>query len=720
MRCAGRFSIAWIRTHSLWARNLVAPFVVLVAMLAMAGTALIDLSRQETDVSNLDKLAFGELLGALTADGTLTGFQTELYHLSSTAANEMDRSKVEAEAARLNKLLDAIVAQMRAFQDAADHARATAAAHVQDITDAIAGYDWAARQMIDFTRHDAAYGLMMMGYVEESFARLRMLLAEARVHAELHRVEVASDLYRGFAQMRFSFGLVVLLGSSLSIVIALLTTKAITRPLLRISQAMTRLAEGDLEAEVPDLHRCDEIGAMTGAVQVFKESMVKDRRHAAEIAHLAQYDALTDLPNRMLFREKLEQAFGFALRDRVFALHFLDLDHFKAVNDTLGHAIGDELLQAVADRLREGVRGTDTVARLGGDEFAILQVDIRSPQDATRCAERIIGLLKEPFEIAQHQIAIGASVGIAFAPQDGPDGNRLLKCADLALYRAKSDGRSTYRLFHAELDASMQARHVMELELRRALDAKQLELLYQPIIDARHKTVAGFEALLRWRHPAKGIISPDQFIPLAEETGIIVPIGEWVLQQACSAAAQWPQELKVAVNLSAVQFKHSGLVPMTISALHDSGLRPDRLDLEVTETVVLYDTEKTLETLHQIQELGIHISLDDFGTGYSSLNYLRRFPFDRMKIDQSFIRELDTRADCVAIVRAMITLGQTLGMTITAEGVETAQQLDTLECLGCTEAQGYLFSRPVAEGQVIEVLRTLSLAGYSLPLRDDD
>ena len=327
---------------------------------------------------------------------------------------------------------------------------------------------------------------------------------------------------------------------------------------------MTRLAEGDLEAEIPDLHRCEEIGAMTGAVQVFKESMVKDRRHAAEIAHLAQYDALTDLPNRMLFREKLEQAFGFALRDRVFALHFLDLDHFKAVNDTLGHAIGDELLQAVADRLREGVRGTDTVARLGGDEFAILQVDIRSPQDATRCAERIIGLLKEPFEIAQHQIAIGASVGIAFAPQDGPDGNRLLKCADLALYRAKSDGRSTYRLFHAELDASMQARHVMELELRRALDAKQLELLYQPIIDARRKTVAGFEALLRWRHPAKGVISPGQFIPLAEETGIIVPIGEWVLQQACAAAAQWPQELKVAVNLSAVQFKHSGLVPVKL------------------------------------------------------------------------------------------------------------------------------------------------------------
>ena len=444
--------------------------------------------------------------------------------------------------------------------------------------------------------------------------------------------------------------------------------------------------------------------------------MVKGRRLASKIEHLAHHDALTDLPNRVLFREKLEQALRYARRGRLLALHFLDLDQFKAVNDTLGHHIGDRLLQAVAERLLDGLRETDAVARLGGDEFAILQTAIESPLDAIGFAERVIEMFAKPFEVAEHQIIVGVSIGIAFAPQDGLEADQLLKCADLALYRSKSDGRGIFRLFHAEMDARMQARRVLELDLHQALRADQFELFYQPLIDLRTRQVAGFEALLRWRHPTRGLVSPDQFIPLAEETGMIVPIGEWVLRQACAAAANWPGGLKVAVNLSAVQFKSHNLVAATVAALREFGLPADRLELEITETVMLHDTDATLATLHQFQEMGIQIAMDDFGTGYSSLSYLRRFPFDRIKIDQSFVRELGKRPDCMAIVRAVATLGSDLGMAITAEGVETRQQLETLERAGCTEIQGYLFSRPIPGGQVIDLLRTMSNPEDLLPL----
>jgi diguanylate cyclase (GGDEF)-like protein len=387
-------------------------------------------------------------------------------------------------------------------------------------------------------------------------------------------------------------------------------------------------------------------------------------------------------------------------------LHYLDLDQFKAVNDTLGHPIGDGLLQAVADRLRDGVHQPDTVARLGGDEFAILQTTIASPLEATGLAGRLIELIEAPFDIAGHQIVIGTSIGIAFAPQDGLDADQLLKCADLALYRAKVDGRGVYRLFQAEMDAAMQARRVLELDLRLALQAGQLELFYQPLIDVRARRITGCEALLRWRHPTQGLVPPDRFIPLAEDTGMIVPIGEWVLRQACADAADWPDGQKVAVNLSVVQFRSRNLVDAVITALRESGLPAGRLELEITETVMLQDTDATLATLHQLRALGIHIAMDDFGTGYSSLSYLRRFPFDRIKIDQSFVRELDTKGDCGAIVRAVIALGRDLGMAITAEGVETRQQLETLERAGCSEIQGHLFSRPVPASALIELLRS--------------
>jgi diguanylate cyclase (GGDEF)-like protein len=427
----------------------------------------------------------------------------------------------------------------------------------------------------------------------------------------------------------------------------------------------------------------------------------------ARMVHLAHHDSLTDLPNRLLFRQKLEHALAYVRRGDALALLFLDLDQFKAVNDTLGHPIGDALLRAVAERLVRHNRDTDTVARIGGDEFAIVQSRIASPTEATALAERLIRLFDTPFEVHGHQIEIGTSVGIVLAPQDGTDTDQLLKSADLALYRAKSDGRGVYRLFQAEMDAQMQMRRLLELDLRQALHAGQFELFFQPVVDLRAGMATGLEALLRWRHPERGLVSPGDFIPLAEDTGLIVPIGEWVLHQACATAMSWPGDQCVAVNLSPAQFKSRYLVASVAHALSVSQLPPDRLELEITETVMLQDTDATLVTLHQLRALGVAIALDDFGTGYSSLSYLRRFPFDRIKIDQSFVRELSSKQDCGAIVRAVTGLSRDLGMATTAEGVETQEQLALLRSAGCTEVQGYLFSRPVPSGDVVRVLRSI-------------
>jgi diguanylate cyclase (GGDEF)-like protein len=440
-----------------------------------------------------------------------------------------------------------------------------------------------------------------------------------------------------------------------------------------------------------------------GWLTTFEE--ITDRRAAeASVVHLAHHDALTDLPNRVLFHLKLEAALAHARRGQRLALLYLDLDQFKEVNDTLGHPVGDALLQIVAERLVQYTRETDTVARLGGDEFAIVLAPIEKPTEAIQLANRVLELFDAPFDVAGHQIVIGTSIGIAFAPEDGTDSDQILKNADLALYRAKLDGRAVYRLFQPEMDAQMQARRVLELDLRTALQAGQFELFYQPLVDMRAGAVTGFEALLRWRHPERGLVPPGEFIPLAEEIGLIVPIGEWVLAEACTTATGWLGEMRVAVNLSPAQFKSRNLVTAVSRALLDAGLRADRLELEITETVMLQDTEATLATLHQLHGLGAGIALDDFGTGYSSLSYLRRFPFDRIKIDQSFVRELGIRRDCGAIVRAVAGLSRDLGMATTVEGVETREQLALLRSAGCTEFQGYLFSPAVPGGEVADLV----------------
>ena len=434
---------------------------------------------------------------------------------------------------------------------------------------------------------------------------------------------------------------------------------------------------------------------MPGGGWVATHEDITERREAeAQIAHMAHHDSLTDLPNRVLFRNRMHQALARVQRGDHAAVLCLDIDRFKSVNDTLGHPVGDMLLRAVAERLRGCIRETDTVARLGGDEFAILQVGADQPSGASGLARRIVDVLSEPYDLGGHHVVVGTSIGVALAPTDATDVDELLKNADLALYRAKAEGRARYRFFEREMDARVQDRRLLEVDLRKALSAGEFELYYQPLMNLERNEVSGFEALIRWHHPERGMVSPADFIPFAEEIGLIVPIGEWVLREACSQAANWPTEIKLAVNLSPAQFRTRTLVSTVVRALAASGLAASRLELEITESVLLRDDEANLGTLHQLRRLGVRISLDDFGTGYSSLSYLRSFPFDKIKIDQSFVRELSSRSDCAAIVEAVATLGRTLGMATTAEGVETREQLDELRSKGCTEAQGYLFSRP--------------------------
>ncbi|MBT1515083.1 EAL domain-containing protein [Bradyrhizobium sp. SRL28] len=420
-----------------------------------------------------------------------------------------------------------------------------------------------------------------------------------------------------------------------------------------------------------------------------------------QISHMARHDALTNLPNRTLFREQLEKALRLAKRSDQLAVLCLDLDHFKDINDSLGHPVGDALLKEVARRLGECITDHDTVARLGGDEFAIVQFcSDCDPSAVALLASHVVEHVSAPYEIAGHQLVIGVSIGISLAPEDGKNPDELLKKADLALYRAKEDGRGTYRFFETGMDARAQARRILELDLRAALQREEFEVYYQPIRDVAKDVVVAFEALVRWNHSLRGMISPVNFIPLAEETGLIVPLGDWVLRQACVDAAGWSRDVGVAVNLSPVQFRNPSLVSTVKEALKASGLPPHRLELEITESVLLQNSEATLAVLHELRAFGVRISLDDFGTGYSSLSYLRSFPFDKIKIDRSFVSELATRADSMAIVRAVTGLGKSLGIVTTAEGVETDAQFDLLRQEGCTQAQGYLFSKPRPAAEV--------------------
>ncbi|HEY8576490.1 MAG TPA: EAL domain-containing protein [Devosia sp.] len=435
------------------------------------------------------------------------------------------------------------------------------------------------------------------------------------------------------------------------------------------------------------------------------EDITEQRQNEARIRHLARHDALTDLPNRIEFLEQMAKTEAGLSRGEMAAVLYIDLDHFKAVNDTLGHAVGDEVIKQASARLWGTTRETDVLARLGGDEFALLMRPIDGADTAAKVADRIIKAIGAPMLIGGQQIEIGASVGIAVGPGDGVKTDTLVKNADLALYKAKSEGRSTYHFFEAGMDADLQQRRSIEAGLRLALQRNELRLMFQPLLGLAENRVTCVEALLRWDHDGR-TISPAEFIPIAEETGLIVAIGEWVLREACKAAAAWPGEVRVAVNLSPIQFKTRDLLGLVKTALADARLAPTRLELEITESLLLAENDTNLKVLHDLRALGVRISMDDFGTGYSSLSYLRSFPFDKIKIDRSFMRDLTTRGDSQAIIKAIIGLGQSLGMSTTTEGVETEEQLEMVRAHGASEVQGFLFSPPLLPAALSNLLHS--------------
>jgi len=505
-----------------------------------------------------------------------------------------------------------------------------------------------------------------------------------------------------YLPLQIAMALTALLGLVLVVFGSWRLSLTLTRPISALEQAAQRMEEGETVAVTVATR--DEIGRLA---QSFNRMAAGIAEREKRITQLAFNDSLTGLPNRAFFRQHLDLELKQAERrgGRALALLCVDLDNFKAVNDTLGHPAGDELLRAVAARLGANV-GDAMVARLGGDEFTIILSHRDAHEAAGAIAGRLIAALAEPFEVNGHELTAGASVGIAMAPGDAADADTLLKHADLALYQAKDEGGGTYRFFEAEMNARAQARHQLEADLRRAIGHGEFELYFQPLFDLETNRIGSFEALIRWNHPSRGLVAPDEFIPLAEETGLIVPIGAWVIQEACRQAVKWPEDVRVAVNVSSVQFRRPGLANVLIQALTASGLDPRRLEVEITESIFLESSEALIAVLHSLRAMGIRIALDDFGTGYSSLSYLQSFPFDKIKIDRSFIQQLLSRAGSTAIVRAITDLARALGMETTAEGVENPEQLAELRLHGCSSVQGYLFSRPVNAAGVAEALAT--------------
>ena len=447
-----------------------------------------------------------------------------------------------------------------------------------------------------------------------------------------------------------------------------------------------------------------------GFVRTFSD-ITPNRQAQEAVVRLTSEDGLTGLANRRHFGEEVDRMVQ-RLRaskaaeadDQGFALLCLDIDWFKAVNDTAGHWIGDALLQGVAQRLKSTVRAGNLVARLGGDEFGVLIPNTCSTEQPEALAVRLSDILSQPYDIGGQHIRISVSIGIALAPHDGTDPELLLRASDMALYAAKAAGRATYRFFHKSMAEQLRQRRQLELDLRNAIDNDELALHYQPVFETATKKITGFEALMRWDHPLRGMVPPSEFIPIAEETGLIVSLGSWALRKACDQATKWPERLTVAVNVSPMQFRTGNLVATVSTILHETGLAPSRLYLEITETILMHNSESTIQVLNQLRELGVRISMDDFGTGYSSLSYLRTFPLDKIKIDRAFVKDLGVASASDVIIRSIIDIATTLNMTTTAEGVETREQFERLAALGCTEAQGYYLGKAVPSAQLAEVI----------------
>ena len=474
-----------------------------------------------------------------------------------------------------------------------------------------------------------------------------------------------------------------------------------------------RKANEDLERRVEE-----RTMRLIDANQRLKEEIADREELQAKSQYLAYHDSLTGLGNRLLFKEQLDEALrDVSVTPHPLAVLFLDLDGFKAVNDTLGHSVGDLLLKHIAAHLRDLLPSTDRIARLGGDEFAILQMSSPQPTSSTHLADRIIEIVGRPHNIDGHEVTVGASVGIAVARPGEMSTENLLKSADLAMYSAKSEGRGTYRIFDPQMDAIVQTRRSLERDMRTSLAQGGFELHYQPLVNLQTKRVTAFEALMRWDHKERGSVPPSEFIPVAEDMGLIIQLGEWALRQACMEASSWPDDIRVSVNLSPLQFSKGNLVSTVVSALAASGIAASRLELEITESVLLEKSERNIAILNQLRELGVRISMDDFGTGYSSIGYLRSFPFNKIKIDQSFVRDLLVDDGSLAIVRAIASLGVSFGMTTTAEGVETEEQMRCLNLEGCVEVQGYLYSKPVPTSEIPNVLAGLETLRRGTPDR---
>jgi diguanylate cyclase (GGDEF)-like protein len=497
-------------------------------------------------------------------------------------------------------------------------------------------------------------------------------------------------------KLQLALALITILGLALAGFGTWRAAGRITQPLARLDEAAGRLASG--EHVKVQVRGEDELARLAAS---FNEMSEKIEERERRITHLAFNDVLTGLPNRTMFQQQLDHLYR-SLDDgkSLVALHCLDLDQFKSINDTLGHPAGDALLIAAGQRIRDVAKG-HFVARLGGDEFVVLQsVEGKQRNAIDRLAHDLIEAVARPLKIEGNELAPSTSVGIAIAPFDGGDSGTLLKNADLALYRAKEAGRGTFAFFEESLNERAQVRRQLETDLRLALERSEFELVYQPLFDLENNTIGSFEALIRWNHPTRGVISPTEFIPVAEDTGLIVPIGAWTIREACRRAVTWPGGLRIAVNVSPVQFHRGGLQDTILQALAGSGLPPARLEIEITESIFLDGGESTLKLLHSLRSLGVRIALDDFGTGYSSLSYLQSFPFDKLKIDRSFIQNLLTRPGASAIVRAITELANALGMETTAEGVEESAQLTELRSHGCSSVQGFLFSEPISAAAV--------------------
>ena len=543
-------------------------------------------------------------------------------------------------------------------------------------------------------------------------AGLSQVFERAGAGRDLYHVSAVPALQQGLSPrlvLRHSLGdalaeysglktlmvLVALVGLALAVVLGLRVSKGITGPLSRLDEAVRRFAEGDGRVEVPETR--DEVGRLGGS---FNRMVTAIEEREQKIIHVGLHDGLTNLPNRKLFVQQLEEALTRRAEDERVVVAYCDLDDFKVVNDAFGHPAGDALLCAIAEHLRNDLPDAK-IARLGGDEFAVLVRERDPAADLLPVARRIRDAMVRTVDLPGRQIETSASIGIAVAPGDGDTGVSLLKHADLALYRAKKGGKSDFHFFEPSLDEQARRRREMEHDLRLAVKHGQFELYFQPLYSLKEDRLNGFEALIRWFHPEKGMISPVEFIPLAEETGLIVQVGEWVLHEACRAAQEWPDDLSVAVNISPKQFLAPGLASTILQALGNSGLPAKRLELEITESIFIADVERTLGTLHSLRDLGVRIALDDFGTGYSSLSYLRSFPFDKVKIDQSFVRDLNEKGNNAhAVIRAITTLADALGMETLAEGVESSEQFDILRAEGCRYVQGYLLSKPLPSSEI--------------------